>query len=244
MAFVLSSGKAKGKQMLLQATLKRVEKERLAGTPVSLEAGPLGAWINVKIDAKSKREVIYFLEASKYRADPRSSAKGLGDQKTRANPGGNNVRKISKPKNGPSRGRGAPPPVNQNGMGPDGNPYGRGPGGQSGPNLMERKGSPPVRQSPRQGYPQHNQNPMQQQDPNTNYGGTSTPRSPGISMKEQKFFERLQQFNEEKKSPNRTIQTSQINRGLEVHYESVVPEQENVFDPTKSYNLMQMDPLA
>ena len=74
---------------------------------------------------------------------------------------------------------------------------------------------------------------------------TSTPKR-GMSAKQRKFYERLQNHKRKKASNPSPIKNSrvQVNRGMEVHYDSRVPEQEKIFDPNKSINLMAQDPYA
>jgi hypothetical protein len=80
----------------------------------------------------------------------------------------------------------------------------------------------------------------------SNIGGspTSTPKR-GMSAKQRRFYERLQKHKQKKAnspSPIRSNSRVQVNRGMEVHYDSQVPEQEKIFDPNKSINLMAQDP--
>lgn len=80
---------------------------------------------------------------------------------------------------------------------------------------------------------------------NINGSMTSTPKR-GMSAKQRKFYERLQNHKRKKASSPSPIRSSnvQVNRGMEVHYDSRVPEQEKIFDPNKSINLMAQDPYA
>lgn len=65
-----------------------------------------------------------------------------------------------------------------------------------------------------------------------------------MSAKQRRFYERLQNHKRKKASSPSPVNHSrvQINRGMEVHYDSQVPEQEKIFDPSKSINLMVQDP--
>ena len=75
----------------------------------------------------------------------------------------------------------------------------------------------------------------------------STPKR-GMSAKQRRFYERLQNHKKRKgasPSPIRNnARAGNLNRGMEVHYDSQVPEQEKIFDPNKSINLMAQDPYA
>jgi hypothetical protein len=85
---------------------------------------------------------------------------------------------------------------------------------------------------------------------NSNLGRSESPIGTpkrGMSAKQRRFYERLQQHKKIKgssPSPIRNNSRVQINRGMEVHYDSQVPEQEKIFDPSKSINLMVQDPYG
>lgn len=71
----------------------------------------------------------------------------------------------------------------------------------------------------------------------------------GMSAKQKRFYERLQEFKKKKEQTPGKIpgqedeDDSHINRGLDVHYDSVVPKFEVVYNPDKSMNLMVEDPF-
>jgi hypothetical protein len=77
---------------------------------------------------------------------------------------------------------------------------------------------------------------------NSNLGRSQSPNGTpkrGMSAKQRRFYERLQNHKKQKaNSPSPGKSRVQINRGMEVHYDSQVPEQEKIFDPNKSINLM------
>lgn len=130
-------------------------------------------------------------------------------------------------------------------------PRGRGGGSNKGSKKGSRKGS---RRGSRDNSPRSRGGVEmdRSQSPNftpnrSNMNGslTSTPKR-GMSAKQRKFYERLQNHKRKKASSPSPIKNSnvQVNRGMEVHYDSRVPEQEKIFDPNKSINLMAQDPYA
>jgi hypothetical protein len=98
--------------------------------------------------------------------------------------------------------------------------------------------------------PSPNFTPTRQTNSNLNNSNLGRSQSPvgtpkrGMSAKQRRFYERLQNHKKKKASSPSPVNNSrvQINRGMEVHYDSQVPEQEKIFDPNKSINLMVQDP--
>ena len=79
----------------------------------------------------------------------------------------------------------------------------------------------------------------------SNLGGSSLSRSTpkrGMSAKQRRFYERLQKHKRRKDASPSPYRNNEGERGMEVHYDSQVPEQEKIFDPNKSINLMAQDP--
>lgn len=64
-----------------------------------------------------------------------------------------------------------------------------------------------------------------------------------MSAKQKRFYDRFKKFKQEKNEKNSKINErkksgKQLNRGLEAHYDSIIPRSEVVYDPNKSINLM------
>ena len=96
----------------------------------------------------------------------------------------------------------------------------------------------------------NNNSPPQFTPTRSNLGNSSRSRSTpkrGMSAKQRRFYERLQNHKKRKgasPSPIRNNTRNSASRNMEVHYDSQVPEQEKIFDPNKSINLMAQDPYA